>query len=220
MCDEAGAHQGFKNLQTAQGFVPPKGWTPDLSHKPPVWPDDIAKPPSPPLPVVRPCSVAGMAWCDPALPIPQRAAALVSKLDIAEKVAQLSTYSFAKKYRHRYTPPVPRIGLPGYSYHTEGLHGLRDSYIAGLNATLFPQVTAMAATANATLVHEMARIMGVEARAVHNVYMEYLDSGGRGGNCTPSLGRCSGNNTDIGTRGGYLRCPPPPANPVSCVSLG
>ena len=125
-----------------------------------------------------------------------------------------------KKYRHRYTPPVPRIGLPGYSYHTEGLHGLRDSYIAGLNATLFPQVTAMAATANATLVHEMARIMGVEARAVHNVYMEYLDNGGRGGNCTPSLGRCSGNNTDIGTRGGYLRCPPPPANPVSCVSLG
>ena len=124
-----------------------------------------------------------------------------------------------KKYRHRYTPPVPRIGLPGYSYHTEGLHGLRDSYIAGLNATLFPQVTAMAATANATLVHEMARIMGVEARAVHNVYMSYLDSGGRGGNCTPSLGRCTGNNTEIGTRGGYLRCPPPPANPVCLPGL-
>lgn len=161
-----------------------------------------APPPSPPLPLVKPCSVAGMKFCDPSLPVEERAANLVAELTLEEKIAQLSTYSFAKKYRHRYTPPVPRIGLPGYSYHTEGLHGLRDSYIGNLNATLYPQVTAMAATANATLIHEMAHVMGIEARAVHNVYMHHLYNGGRGGNCTPA--HCDGNNTDIGTRGGFL----------------
>ena len=104
----------------------------------------------------------------------------------------------------RLLTPNWQARLPGYSYHTEGLHGLRDSYIASLNATMYPQVTAMAATANATLIHEMAHVMGIEARAVHNVYMDYLFSGGRGGNCTPSIGKCTGNNTEIGTRGGFL----------------
>jgi beta-glucosidase-like glycosyl hydrolase len=156
------------------------------------------------LPNVKPCSVPHMDFCNTSKSISERAADLVSKLTITEKIRQLSTYSFAKKYTHRFTPPVDRIGLPGYSYHTEGLHGLRDSYIGSLNATMYPQVTAMAATANATLIHEMAHVMGIEARAVHNVYMDYLFSGGRGGNCTPSTGKCTGNNTEIGTRGGFL----------------
>eukprot|EP01046_Picozoa_sp_COSAG06_P060864 COSAG06_NODE_13118_length_1290_cov_0.985738_1_plen_139_part_10 len=67
-----------------------------------------APPPSPPLPLVKPCSVAGMKFCDPSLPVEERAANLVAELTLEEKIAQLSTYSFAKKYRHRYTPPVPR----------------------------------------------------------------------------------------------------------------
>jgi hypothetical protein len=72
-----------------------------------------APPPSPPLPLVKPCSVAGMKFCDPSLPVEERAANLVAELTLEEKIAQLSTYSFAKKYRHRYTPPVPRIGASG-----------------------------------------------------------------------------------------------------------
>ena len=72
---------------------------------------DDHPPPSPPPPLVKPCSVPSMEFCNTALSIEDRAAALVSELTIAEKVAQLSTYSFAKKYSHRFTPPVKRIGL-------------------------------------------------------------------------------------------------------------
>ena len=47
---------------------------------------------------------------------------------------------------HVHAATVPgrrRIGLPPYSYHSEGLHGLRNSFdTVGLNATLFPQTTA------------------------------------------------------------------------------
>ena len=67
----------------------------------------------------------------------------------------------------------------------------------------------MAATANATLMQEMARVMGVEARAVYNVNLWHLHHGGRGGNCTPGGpggvgGKCSGNSTNNPTRGGFL----------------
>jgi hypothetical protein len=39
----------------------------------------------------------------------------------------------------------------------------------GYNATVFPQVTGMAATGNFTLIYEMARVMADEARALNNV---------------------------------------------------
>ena len=57
-------------------------------------------------------------------------------------------------------PAVKRIGLPAFSYHSEGLHGLRNSFdTVGLNATMFPQVTAMAATGNMSLIKEMGEVM-------------------------------------------------------------
>jgi beta-glucosidase-like glycosyl hydrolase len=150
-----------------------------------------------------------MGFCNASKTVPERAKDLVSRLNLTEKFLQLSTYSFAKKYCNRFTPPVPRIGLPGYTYHTEGLHGMRDSYVGSINATLYPQVTAMAATANATLMHEMAHVMGTEARATMNINLYHLFHGGRGGNCTPGGaggigGKCDGGIKSIQTRGGFL----------------
>jgi len=60
-----------------------------------------------------------------------------------------------------------------------------------------------------TLIHEMARVMGVEARAVMNINLYHLHHGGRGGNCTAGgpggVGaHCTGNITDLPTRGGFL----------------
>lgn len=107
-----------------------------------------------------------------------------------EKVAQLSTYSFTKT---GYTPGVPRLGVPAYSYHSEGLHGIRDSSnvcvrgayclpyhsrhatlpglthcFSGVHSPLWPQVTGMAATGNLSRVYEMAVNMGIAERAVSN----------------------------------------------------
>ena len=120
-----------------------------------------------------------------------RAKQPVSKLTTEEKVAQLSTYSFAHGHpvNRRVTPSIPRLGIPGYNYHTEGLHGLRTSYISRLNSTMYPQVTAMAATMNASLWQEMGRVTGLEARAVHNVHMADLYEANRTGVGKTQLGR-------------------------------
>lgn len=155
------------------------------------------KVPLPPLPLVKPCSVPNVAWCESSgASAETRAKQLVSELTTAEKMAQLSTYSFAKNHpvNRRVTPPVPRLGIPGYNYHTEGLHGLRTSSIAKLNSTLYPQVTALAATMNATLWHEMGRVTALEARAVHNVHMADLYEANRTGE----------GKTDLGNIGGFL----------------
>lgn len=77
---------------------------------------------------------------------------------------QISTYT------PNTVPGIARIGLPPYSYHSEGLHGLRNSMdTLGYNATLFPQTTGMAATGNMTLVKAMAAVMLAEARALNNI---------------------------------------------------
>eukprot|EP00750_Incisomonas_marina_P002966 INCI12791.2.p1 GENE.INCI12791.2~~INCI12791.2.p1 ORF type:complete len:714 (-),score=113.51 INCI12791.2:1394-3535(-) len=82
------------------------------------------------------------------------------------------------------TPATPRLGVPAYQYHSEGLHGLRDSCKQQserpLYSTMFPQVTAMAATFNMTLVAAMAGHMADEARAVNNV-LNGKPNGDKGG---------------------------------------
>ena len=109
------------------------------------------------------------AFCNTSLPFLDRTRDLVSRLTLAEKIAQLSTYSIKKTGPGGHTPGVERLGIPEYCYHSEGLHGIRDSSVAGFqNSTLFPQVTGMAATGNVTLIREMGRVMGREARAVNN----------------------------------------------------
>jgi hypothetical protein len=92
-------------------------------------------------------------------------------MTVAEKVTQL-----IGGIGGGITPAVPSVGVPAYQYHSEGLHGLRDTCRLGkgdttLYSTMFPQVTAMAATGNLSLVRAMASHMGDEARAVNN-YMK------------------------------------------------
>jgi beta-glucosidase-like glycosyl hydrolase len=72
--------------------------------------------------------------------------------------------------------------VPAYNYHTEGLHGVRDSNVANFtNSTLFPQVTAMAATGNLSLVRQMGRVMAYELRAVNNAMRRRKSVVTRGG---------------------------------------
>jgi beta-glucosidase len=84
----------------------------------------------------------------------QRAADLVSRMTLEEKVSEMGNASAA----------IPRLGVPAYDYWSEGLHGVaRSGY-----ATLFPQAIGMAATWDADLVHAEATAIGVEARAKYN----------------------------------------------------
>jgi beta-glucosidase len=84
----------------------------------------------------------------------QRAADLVSRMTLEEKVSEMGNSSAA----------IPRLGVPAYDFWSEGLHGVaRSGY-----ATLFPQAIGMAATWDADLVHQEATAIGVEARAKYN----------------------------------------------------
>jgi len=92
---------------------------------------------------------------DPKRSVEERVADLLSRLSLDEKLAQMS-----------YTAPaVPRLGIPGYNWWNEALHGVAR---AGL-ATVFPQAIAMAATFEPELVERVAETISLEARAKFNV---------------------------------------------------
>ena len=144
-------------------------------------------PPVPPAPTSRTpaCVLANttaLPFCDTTLSTAARAKDLVQRMTAAEKLVQL-----IGGIGGGVTPATPRLGVPAYQYHSEGLHGLRTTCKLGpghspLYSTMFPQVTGMAATGNLSLIHAMAAHMGDEARAVNN-YMVQAKAGfpGKGG---------------------------------------
>ena len=97
-------------------------------------------------------------WKDPSQPIEVRARDLVSRLSLAEKVAQLRNGA----------PPIWRLGIPAYDYWSECLHGVGRAGVA----TVFPQAIGMAATWDTPLIHEVADAIATEARAKHNAYAQ------------------------------------------------
>jgi beta-glucosidase len=94
-------------------------------------------------------------YLDPRRPAAERAADLVRRLTVAEKVAQLMTAA----------PAVPRLGVPAYDWWSEALHGVAR---AG-RATVFPQAIALAATFDEPLVRRVATAISDEARAKFNL---------------------------------------------------
>ncbi|CAO2143996.1 unnamed protein product [Urochloa humidicola] len=114
-----------------------------------------------------PESAQGYAFCDATLPPARRAADLVSRLTVAEKVAQLGDVA----------PAVPRLGVPVYKWWNEALHGLATSgkglhfdVVGGVRAaTSFPQVLLTAAAFDDDLWLRIGQAIGREARALFNV---------------------------------------------------
>ena len=83
-----------------------------------------------------------------------RAAALVAKMTLQEKVAQMQNDA----------PAIPRLGVPAYDWWSEGLHGIaRNGY-----ATVFPQAIGLAASWDAPLLHAVGMVVSTEARAKFN----------------------------------------------------
>jgi beta-glucosidase len=94
------------------------------------------------------------AYLDPRRPAVERAADLVRRLTVAEKIAQIMTAA----------PAIPRLGVPAYDWWNEALHGVAR---AGL-ATVFPQAIALAATFDEPLIGQVATAISDEARAKFN----------------------------------------------------
>ncbi|OEL26338.1 putative beta-D-xylosidase 7 [Dichanthelium oligosanthes] len=106
-----------------------------------------------------------LPFCDRSLPAARRAADLVSRLTVAEKVSQMGDEAAG----------VPRLGVPAYKYWSEGLHGLAfwghgmrfNGSVRGV--TSFPQVLLTAASFDEGLWFRIGQAIGREARALFNV---------------------------------------------------
>ena len=85
------------------------------------------------------------------LPAAERAADLVSRLSLEQKVALMQNGS----------PAIPELGIKAYDWWNEALHGVGR---AGL-ATVFPQAIGMAASFDDALLLDVFTAVSDEARA-------------------------------------------------------
>ena len=97
---------------------------------------------------------SSLPYLDPALAIEKRVSDLVSRMTLEEKASQLVNQARA----------IPRLQVPAYDWWSEALHGVAN---AG-TATVFPEPIGLAATFDVPLIHDMAVVIGTEARAKHN----------------------------------------------------
>ena len=100
------------------------------------------------------CGVQPCPYLNPALSPEERAKDLVGRMTLDEKVNQMLDVA----------PGIPRLGVPAYNWWNEALHGVaRNGY-----ATNFPESIGIAATWDTELMHKLARVISVEARAKYN----------------------------------------------------
>jgi len=107
--------------------------------------------------LVTPALAQQPAYLNTSLPFEQRAADLVSRLTLEEKVQQMKDVA----------PAIDRLGVPAYNWWNEALHGVARSGLA----TVFPQAVGFAATWDDSLVFRMATVISDEARAKHHEYV-------------------------------------------------
>jgi beta-glucosidase len=99
-------------------------------------------------------TTGGPVYLDPTQPISERVDDLLNKMTLEEKASQLVNQARA----------IPRLQVPAYDWWSEALHGVAN---AG-TATVFPEPIGLAATFDDPLIHDMAVVIGTEARAKHN----------------------------------------------------
>lgn len=102
------------------------------------------------------------AYLDEELSFEERAADLVSRMTLEEKVFQtLHT-----------APPIERLELKGYNWWNEALHGVARAGVA----TVFPQAIGLAATFDEDFMEEVADTISTEGRAKFNMQQQYGDT--------------------------------------------
>ena len=85
----------------------------------------------------------------------KRATELVDQMTIEEMASQL-------KYD---APAIDRLGIPGYNWWNEALHGVARCG----TATVFPQAIGLAATFDTELLQEIGDCISTEGRAKLNI---------------------------------------------------
>ena len=97
----------------------------------------------------------GPAYRDMTLSPEERVEDIISRLSLEEKAAQMQHAA----------PPVEWLGIPGYNWWNECLHGVGRS---GDKVTVFPQAIGLAATFDEEGMRKTGEIISTEARAIYN----------------------------------------------------
>ena len=92
--------------------------------------------------------------------ISRRVDGMLQKMSLEEKVGQA-----VMEIR-----PVPRLGIAGYDWWNECLHGVGRAD----TATVFPQAIGLAAMWDEPCMHEVASVISDEARAKHHEFLRRL----------------------------------------------
>jgi beta-glucosidase len=92
-------------------------------------------------------------YLDPSLSPDRRAADIVSRMTLEEKVLQMQSTA----------PAIKHLGVPAYNWWNEALHGVAQG-----RATVFPQAIGLAATWDTGLMYRVADIISTEARAKYS----------------------------------------------------
>ncbi|KAK9161716.1 hypothetical protein Syun_008057 [Stephania yunnanensis] len=112
----------------------------------------------------RDATTRNFPFCRSSVPIAVRVRDLIGRLTLQEKIRLLVNNAAA----------VPRLGIRGYEWWSEALHGVSNvgpgTKFGGQfpGATSFPQVITTAASFNASLWEEIGRVVSDEARAMYN----------------------------------------------------
>jgi Ricin-type beta-trefoil lectin domain len=100
--------------------------------------------------------------CDPTAPIDARAADIVSRMSLADKIQALDTG----------TPPLPSVGLPAYQWWSEATHGISGPGVSHSDALPGASNTALPITTscsfNRTMWKATGNLIGREGRAYMN----------------------------------------------------
>ncbi|EXB55743.1 Beta-D-xylosidase 1 [Morus notabilis] len=105
-----------------------------------------------------------LRFCRTTLPVHVRVSDLIGRLTLQEKIRLLVNNAIE----------VPRLGIQGYEWWSEALHGVSNvgpgTKFGGAfpGATSFPQVITTAASFNESLWEEIGRVVSDEARAMYN----------------------------------------------------
>jgi beta-glucosidase len=91
---------------------------------------------------------------DESLSFEERAADLVSRMTLAEKISQTLFTAAA----------IDRLGIPAYNWWNEALHGVARAGVA----TMFPQSIGMAATFSPASLQKVGEVIADEGRAKYN----------------------------------------------------
>src|SRR6266403_1586104 len=98
-------------------------------------------------------TTSGPLYLDPSKPVDVRVDDLISRMTLEEKASQVVNQARA----------IPRLKVAEYDWWSEALHGVANAGIA----TVFPEPIGLAATFDTPLIHDMAVVIGTEARAKH-----------------------------------------------------